>query len=149
MTDSRTFLTRDQQRAQHALGKVQEVSGERAPEYLALVKSFPATIVMNGLGQACAMLLAKAEGNEAGASAHRCLYDHLAEWILNHTGIYPAQTDGRQGKKQTDSQTGKLELIEAVISHGQSHYVRAQAEALAYVDWLKKFAQAELKEKGA
>ena len=36
--------------------------------------------------------------------------------------------------------------MKAVINHGQGEYVRAQVESLAYLNWLKKFAQAYLTE---
>ena len=39
-------------------------------------------------------------------------------------------------------------LIDAIVKHGQAEYVHAQAESLAYLVWLKKFAQAFLKSGG-
>ncbi|QDT31142.1 type III-B CRISPR module-associated protein Cmr5 [Thalassoglobus polymorphus] len=132
MTNKSPFLTRDQRRAQHALSKVREVPDKLQSDYQTLVKGFSATIVTNGLGQACAMLLAKAENKDASNSAHRRLYEHLSDWLLTEAKVYPDDTK---------------ELIEAVIGHGQSQYIRAQAESLAYLDWLKKFAQAYLSKK--
>lgn len=133
MNNSSPFLTRDQHRAQHALGKVREVPNQLRSDYQTLVKGFSATIVTNGLGQACAMLLAKAENKDASNSAHRRLYEHLSDWLLKEAKVY------KDAK----------ELIDAVVGHGQSQYVRAQAESLAYLEWLKKFAQAYLTGKGA
>ncbi len=132
MIPSSPFLTRDQRRAQHALGKVREVPDRLRSDYQTLVKGFSATIVMNGLGQACAMLLAKAENKDANSSAHRRLYDHLRDWLCSQARVYPENQ----------------ELIDSVIGHGQTQYVRAQAESLAYLEWLKKFAQADLTGKG-
>lgn len=123
-------LTRDQLRAQHALRCVQAVSPKLQSDYQSYANSLPASIVMNGLGQACAMLLAQAGGKQ---DAHRLLYDHLKDWLcLGEHAVYPGQAD----------------LVEAVIGHGQRHYVRAQIEALAYLDWLKKFSQAYLTKGG-
>lgn len=143
-------LTRDQQRARHALQSVNRVNevvqeriknaGPNEPEqrkarkfrdkYKSYAESLPASIVMNGLGQACAMLLAQAEGKSAEQDAHRLLYDHLQDWLRGreHARVYPKDQD----------------LVEAVINHGQREYIRAQVESLAYLDWLKKFAQAYL-----
>ena len=58
---------------------------------------------MNGLGQACAMLLAQAKGDEG---AHRLLYNHLQEWLCgpNRAAVYPNGSD----------------LMKAVIGHGQA-----------------------------
>ena len=126
-------LTREQHRAQHALQSVNQVQTKAKKfrgEYKSYAESLPANIVMNGLGQACAMLLAQANGNSADQDAHRLLYDHLHYWLRGseHAGIYPKDQD----------------LVEAVINHGQREYIRAQVESLAYLDWLKKFAQAYL-----
>lgn len=122
-------LTRDQLRAQHALRRVQSVPKKFQSEYLSYANSLPANIVMNGLGQAFAMLLAQAKGESAEKDAHRLLYDHLHNWLCQgEQAVYPDQAD----------------LVEAVIGSGQRLYIRAQAEALAYLEWLKKFAQAYL-----
>ena len=149
---TKVILTREQQRAQHALQSVTDVqklvqkllatagSNEKEQkkakkfreEYESCAKSLPANIVMNGLGQACAMLLAQAKGKSADQDAHRLLYDHLQDWIRgrDNAAVYPNDQD----------------LVKAVINHGQGEYVRAQFESLAYLNWLKKFAQAYLTE---
>ncbi len=126
-------LTREQQRAQHALqcvNQVQTKAKKFRDEYKSYAESLPANIVMNGLGQACAMLLAQAKGKSADQDAHRLLYDHLQDWLCGreHGVVYPNEPD----------------LVKAVINHGQQEYVRAQFESLAYLNWLKKFAQAYL-----
>jgi len=74
--------------------------------------------------------LAQARGQPAKQDAHRLLYDHLQDWLCGreHAALYPEDQA----------------LVEAVINHGQRDYIRAQVESLAYLDWLKKFAQAYL-----
>jgi CRISPR-associated protein Cmr5 len=75
------------------------------------------------------MLLAGAGRQSEQDSAHRLVYKHLQDWLCQgNDAVYRDKSD----------------LVEAVISHGQNDYVRAQGEALAYLDWLKKFAQAYL-----
>mgnify|MGYP002622378200 CR=1 FL=1 len=144
-------LTRDQLRSQHAFKSVKGVLGivkkqiddagsdekrqgkaKKYPqEYLSYANSLPANIVMNGLGQACAMLLAQAKGKQANEDAHRLLYDHLHGWLCQgEHAVYANQAC----------------LVQAVIGSGQRQYIRAQVEALAYLEWLKKFAQAYLSE---
>jgi CRISPR-associated protein Cmr5 len=125
---TKATLTREQQRAQHALKSVTQVQAKKfRDEYKSYAESLPANIVINGLGQACAMLLAQAGGEN---DAHRLLYDHLQDWLCGaeHAAVYPNDKD----------------LVKAVINHGQREYVRAQFESLAYLNWLKKFAQAYL-----
>jgi CRISPR-associated protein Cmr5 len=123
--------TLDQKRAAHALSQVRDVDGGLAASYRSYVESLAATIVTNGLGQACATLLARASGKH---DAHRLLYDDLQEWLCRSEG-------GVYG--------GEKSLLDAVINGDQRQYVYAQAEALAYLDWLKKFAQAFLKQDSA
>ena len=38
--------------------------------------------------------------------------------------------------------------MEAIVEGNQNQYVRAQMEALAYLEWLKKFSQAFLRKGG-
>ena len=126
-------LTREQRRAQHALRCVQVVPSRLQSEYESYVNSLPASIVMNGLGQACATLLAQARGKAANEDAHRLLYDHLQDWLCSgEQNVYVSQPD----------------LLTAIIGNGQREYVQAQVEALAYLNWLKKFSQAYLSKHG-
>jgi len=122
-----TQLTHEQQRAIHALDKVKKVASEDkfTKDYKSYAESLPTMIVVNGLGQACATLLSQAKGD---SDAHRQLYDHLEDWLCERNAAVYA----------------KKPLIEAIINGDQNQYVWAQFEALAYLIWLKKFAQAHL-----
>ena len=121
--------TLEQQRAAHALKSVHDL--EQAPfgkHYRSYAESRPATIVMNGLGQACATLLSAANGDGDREQAYKSLHHHLQAWLCRKEGVYPNANS----------------LIDAIVKHGQAEYVHAQSEALAYLVWLKKFAQAFL-----
>jgi CRISPR-associated protein Cmr5 len=50
MTTTNTTL--DQQRAAHALAKIRDIQGRNDGMYVSYISAMPATIVMNGLGQA-------------------------------------------------------------------------------------------------
>jgi len=137
MQQTGTPPTLEQQRAAFALKSVRAVVNEAfATEYRSYVEGLPATIVMNGLGQACATLLASANGESVRHQAYRSLHDHLQAWLCHSAGetlsngVYPGSTS----------------LIDAIThpQNGQSKYVHAQAESLAFLVWLKKFAQAFL-----
>ncbi len=121
--------TLEQKRAAHALCKAWEVDRELAASYRSYVESLPATIVMNGLGQACATVLARASGTSPREQAYRLLYGHVQDWLCRSEGVYSEEES----------------LIDAIVKNDQRKYIHAQAEALAYLDWLKKFAQAFLK----
>lgn len=117
-----------QQRAADALAKIQQL--EKAGDYgnyVSYAKALPATILTNGLGQAAASLLA--QGKEKGT-----LYKHLEQWLCHDHDRAPYQ--------------GSPCLITAITQHDQARYLQAQAEALAWLEWLKKFAVAFLKDEG-
>ena len=126
--------TLEQKRAAHALKSVHDVEQEAfGKHYRSYAEGLPATIVMNGLGQACATLLSAANGDGDRERAYQSLHQHLQAWLCRNDGVYP----------------GANSLIDAIVKHGQAEYVHAQAESLAYLVWLKKFAQAFLPRGGS
>ncbi len=127
-TDDRTL---GQKRAKHALQQIKEkVMSKEDKEiqysFLSYVSSLPATIVMNGLGQAMAFELSKKD------VGHRLLYGAISEWLC---------------KSENAIYKGKNDLITAITEGSQEQYIIAQAEALVYLEWLKKFSRAYLKKK--
>ena len=120
----------DQRRAQHALRCIKNRENDaKQSDYLSYVKALPATILQNGLGQAMATLLAAAKGKDA----HYCLYEDVQSWLCG-------------GDKESHF-SNQTDLLEAITSNDQQHYLKAQAEAQAYLIWLKKFAAAFLNDK--
>jgi CRISPR-associated protein Cmr5 len=122
----------DQQRAAHALARIEELRKEDAKiagKYAGYVKALPATILSNGLGQALATELA------ADDKAHDKLAEHVARWLLEASGspYGPLPNDGHAKA-----------LLDRIFKGDQRAYVWAQAEAIAYVGWLKKLAVAFL-----
>jgi len=120
-----------QRRARHALGLIHkhEKAGKASYQnYVSYAESIPATIVMNGLGQACATLLAKAKGDLT--QPHGLLYADLQSWLCGPDPAVPF--------------SGKPHLMDAIVGSDQAIYLRAQTEALAFLVWLKKFANAYL-----
>lgn len=111
---------------------------EQASCYRSYVESLPAHIVMGGLGQALATEWAAAragdeEGKKPGRKAHAQLTNDLAGW-LREQAIYANIAPNDAGKS----------LIAALMAGDEKTYLRAQAEALAWLVWLKKFCQAML-----
>ncbi|RPF46999.1 CRISPR-associated Cmr5 family protein [Thermodesulfitimonas autotrophica] len=127
--------TLEQKRAKHALDKVRNIKdnyrGEQQENFVSYVERLPATILTNGLGQAMAMLLAQAKNKEE--SAHYLLYNALKDWLCRNDPEAPYK--------------GESDLMAAIVSHDRAAYLRAQVEALAYLEWFKKFVVAFLKEK--
>lgn len=134
--------TPDQRRAAHALAAVRDINLDEQPEhassYRSHCESLPAAILMNGLGQAMATELANADGEvyttNNSKAAHRRLYDDLQNWLCQ------ADPD----LSPYESGNADDHLLQQILSHDQDLYLRAQAEAMAYLTWLKKFCQAKL-----
>lgn len=117
--------TLEQKRAADALKRVDEVARELSDRndqalYRAYVDRLGPAIVMNGLGQALASERA------AGGPVHDELYRSLQLWLCRADGVYPADKD----------------LLEAITNHAEPEYLHAQAEALAWLEWHKKFCRA-------
>lgn len=119
--------TLQQKRAAHALLRIEGLKDAPfAGELKSYVKALPAMIHMNGLGQAAAFYRAKSNGSDTKALAYRETYGVLSDWLTAPGGPYYDRDDLLEGITQTDMACYRL----------------AEAEALAYLDWLKKFADA-------
>lgn len=121
--------TLGQKRAAHALKAINKlVQQKNYGHFGSYVQRLPATIVMNGLGQAMAGELAAARGGkDEDERAHRTLFELVESWL-----------------QECRAYSNELGLMESIVKSNQGDYVRAQAEALAYLEWLKKFSQAYL-----
>ncbi len=93
---------------------------EAREKYKSLALKTPILILTNGLGQTLAFF--KSKGGE-----HELLYGHLSNWLTNESKIY-----------------GQGELIQNIISGDSAKYRQATTETLAFLNWLKRFAEAEL-----
>lgn len=132
MTEKRTL---DQERASDAWDVVQRMLADQTMkmngEYAAYVTGLPATILTNGLGQAAAMLL-QAAGRRGNNSAHYLLYKDMEKWLCRKDRFAPYK--------------GQRELMEAIVRGSRQDYIKGQIEVLAWLDWLKKFSVAFLKD---
>lgn len=131
------MIITEQRRAADALAQVEKLKGE-SEEFRRLYRSYvdrigPA-IVMNGLGQALATERAAAGSkNTDREKAHDRLYCNLQRWLCDQSdGIYPGSPD----------------LLKAIMDNDESMYLRAQVEALAWLEWHKKFCRADLPKSG-
>lgn len=124
--------TAEQLRAANALSRIDELGREShgfKRRYQAYLDRLCPTIVMIGLGQALATERAAAgpEPKSDEQRAHRELYAGLERWLCRpEDGVYPQAED----------------LLAAIIANDEDRYLRAQAEALAWLEWHKKFCRA-------
>ncbi len=124
-----TPQTLDQRRAKHAMQAVKDAKDnlklEDAKKFGGQARKMPTRIVASGLGQALAFLKAKGYAPK--------LLISLGDWVMNK----PPDGFDRPGPKPTDDA-----LLKAVIL-GTSDYLRqATDEALAYLQWLNRFCEA-------
>ena len=123
--------TMQQRRAKQALSAIQkalsdEPGADFQKAFKAYVSEMPAMIHMSGLGQAAAFYRSKGNGADPKARARRRVYDLLSGWLCEPGQPYQDQTD----------------LLVGITTENMQTYRLAQAEAMAYMDWAKKFATA-------
>ena len=111
-----------QQRARHALTQIETMKEWDDGHLSSHIAGFPAMILMNGFGQTCAFYFSKGD-------RMKLVYDALENWLTSADRPY---SDAKNG------------LMRAITSNNAARYRLAQAEAMAYLDWLKKFAKAFL-----
>lgn len=134
---SQTVRTMDQHRAEFALKKIKAIAEKKEPAFEAEVRRYipglPALIHMNGLGQAMAFYRSKSKGDDKKETAYLAIYDILGEWLCD------GEHKGRVFDQDKD-------LLSALTKSDMAHYMAAQNEAQALLEWLKKFAVALLKQ---
>lgn len=126
MAQESQIRTLEQKRASKAWDFVNEVNQkdkETKKKYRSLALKTPVLVLTNGLGQTLAFFKSKGKGE------HELLYGHLSDWLAGESKIY-----------------GTGELVQKVISGNSARYRQATTETLAFLSWLKRFAEAVLPE---
>lgn len=125
--------TLSQRRASFAVERVRAVASEEfANEYRSYAASLRAMIQMNGFGQALAFCRSK-RGQGKSDRAYQALYELVSEWLTGEGQPYAGAGDALAG----------------VTAESMSAYRLAQTEALALLDWVKRFASAYIAKKAA
>jgi len=139
MADKIALKTLGQSRARHAWESVKAVKTDHAKcaeEYRSLARSAGAMILTNGLGQFLAFMRSKAKGesnDKPKVSEHGLLFEHISSWVC-------AQLIGRET-------AGRSDLLKEIVQRDSLFLRRATAESLAYIEWLRRFAEAEVPKK--
>lgn len=130
MTDIKSKRqTTQQERAADAylcVTDVKKAAEKVQKEYKSLARGFPAMVQIDGLGAALAFLAAKAGGD--ATTAHGRLFNHLQAWL--------------EKRKQTSGN-----LLQSVIGLDSTRYRQVAVEVQAYMVWIKRFVEAEIKVK--
>ena len=98
---------------------------EKAKEYAREAKKLPMRIMAAGLGQVLAFILAKAKDKKPN---FKRLHEDLTDWVIKQRPM---------SAKKPDS------LMESIVEGDSDFLRRATDEALAYLSWLNRFAEAE------
>lgn len=119
----------EQGRAEFAYNCVKEATnnlqGNTRKEYRSYSRKIPTMILTNGLGQTLAFVKAKAEkGN-----AYELLYNQMSTYLKGNSTM--------RIKMPSD----KNELLEWAISCNSEDYRCITQELLAFLNWLKRFAE--------
>jgi CRISPR-associated protein Cmr5 len=122
--------TMDQQRAKFALQGVQKAKAQLKPEeckeYHSHVSALPFMIHANGLGQAAAFYQSKAVKN----LDYKLIYQLLSDWLTKENQPFKGRTD----------------LLDGITNSDMQAYIAAQAEAMVFINWVKRFAEAYMRE---
>lgn len=114
--------TTEQRRAKSAWEAIEDVREKSyADDYGSTVKKLPAMVLTNGLGQTLAFLKAKGKGKDD--NEHEAVFKHLSDWVTEEMGW-------------------SKDLLAEVCERSSHDYRRATTETLAYIVWLKRFAEA-------
>lgn len=100
-------------------------------EYRSIVMKLPTLIITNGLGQTLAFLKSKGKGDERNPEEK--VYQDIDGWLSKNKNIH---------------WNTKGELIERVIALPSDRFRQVTAETLAYLSWMKRFADAVLPKEG-
>ncbi|SRR5579883_828033 len=113
----------DRSRAQAAWNNIQSVkTQDEQAKYGSLARQMPTLIQVNGLGQTLAFL--KAKGNKH----HKEMFNHLSIWVCSRLNL----------------STEKETLLDHILKMDSQRYRLATGESLAFLQWVKRFAEAEL-----
>jgi len=117
-----------QQRSAFALEQVGQPKGDRN-SFGKLVSGLPAMILQNGFGQTLAFLLAKGtgDGKIKEGDKHIEAFDIMQSWLVER-GILKA--------------ANRRSTLKTVSEISQADYLHAQEEALALLEWVKRYANA-------
>lgn len=115
--------TLGQKRAEYCLEMLKNLPCNR-DDFKVLSAGLPSMIIQNGFGQTLAFLLAK------GKEKHLAAFNVIALWLVNRKVLTPSQR--------------QVDILNQISRLEQDGYLHAQKETLAMLEWLKRYANAEL-----
>jgi CRISPR-associated protein Cmr5 len=131
------MTTLAQQRAAYALKKLQGLglSASDLESLGKLLARLPATVLLNGFAQTLAYLLAKGAEKEGEAKTKRKNKDYQDAFTL---------IVGWLRERRLITRENEGDILHELARMEQPVYLQAQEEALAVLEWAKRFAAAGL-----
>jgi len=125
--------TLSQKRASFALEKVSEVGNSIRKEFKTFVAGAPSIILKNGFGQALAFWYSKGTDSNMNLKhndKHIILINIIREWLSQEDFL--------------NNNNSVKEFIQEVLDSDQSKFLTLQQETLNLLEWVKRFAAADL-----
>ena len=120
----------EQGRASFAYEKVfaaKGTLGSNDKKYKSYVKKIPMLIKTNGLGATLAFIKAKSKPNSDEGKVYELIYKHITAWLKS-------DEKGLLNIKDDD------DLVKVIISLDSAEYRAVTNEVLAFLNWLRRFA---------
>lgn len=115
--------TLGQKRSEYALNRVLEIDAPTKERFRPFSAGAPSMILQNGFGQSLAFWLAKGKGE------YLAMFAIVKEWLCEN-----GFAEGSDTKH----------FILNISEMDQTKYLAAQKETLALLEWVKRFANADL-----
>lgn len=131
MTEISNIKGLEQNRAKFAYecAKTASNNQNKKKDYKSYAKKLPMMIKTNGLGAALSFALSKSKTKEGQKTAWGFLYDDLDNWLRKDHKVWLL------GKNPPS------DLSEAAINLDSSEYRAVTVEVLAFLTWLRRFAE--------
>lgn len=115
--------TLSQQRAAKALELLSRIEekGDKRREFSQFCKSFPTMVLKNGLGQSLAFIKAKQKDKR-----YVLIYDTLNAWLVEELKLI------------------NKDIFLEIHEMSAQEYMRIQTESLRFLEWIKRYENAEI-----
>lgn len=133
--------TLGQKRAEYALEKVLAIPEGKKKDFKSFSAGAPSMILQNGFGQALAFWLSKGTDKNLKIKEedkHIVLFDMIWKWLPHE------KDDVKNRFVEKDKAKTRTDLIRQLSGMDQIKYLTAQKETLALLEWVKRYANADL-----
>lgn len=132
--------TMGQKRAEFALQEILnlKLQGKTKDDFKSFTAGAPSMILQNGFGQSLAFWIAKGtkDNHIKNDDKHIIMFDIIVKWLSFKGG----DIDNNYIEKKTN----RADFIMAISKMEQEQYLTAQNETLALLEWVKRYANADL-----